>query len=242
MPLLADAPDFRALGRGRSRERARRWRCSARSSTCRPGRRRLRLPRAPGRNLAVLGTRVDEACAVLDAAGRSLARQHRPGAARFSVACLDPDADTAARSLFDALGDDAAWYDEESVGELMAETAGELAEAAATPHYLLLYAVDAAAGGWPGGERTGLQQLRRILHDGPERRIHVLGWWRGVARMRADLGGAGVAYRPDRRLGGAGRAGRRAGSSLYPGPAARTGIPARGGRSSSTGRSTAPAR
>ncbi|HEX6969745.1 MAG TPA: FtsK/SpoIIIE domain-containing protein, partial [Micromonosporaceae bacterium] len=36
----------------------------------------MRLRRAPGRNLAVLGTRVDEACAVLEAAARSLARQH----------------------------------------------------------------------------------------------------------------------------------------------------------------------
>jgi hypothetical protein len=149
----------------------------------------MRLPRAPGRNLAVLGTRVDEACAVLDAAARSLARQHRPGAARFSIACLDPDADLAARSLYDALGEDAAWYDEETVAELMAETAGGLAHG--EPHYLLLYAVDAVTGRLESrvGQRTGLEHLRRILHDGPERRTHVLAWWRGVARMRADLGG-----------------------------------------------------
>ncbi|MFB9236429.1 FtsK/SpoIIIE domain-containing protein [Plantactinospora siamensis] len=151
----------------------------------------LRLPRAPGRNLAVLGTGVDEACAVLDAAGRSLHRQHRPGAARYSVACLDPDADPAARALFGTLGADAAWYDEESVPELVAETAEGLAGGPAEPHYLLLYAVDAAAGplGARIGGRTGLEHLRRIMHDGPERRTHVLAWWRGVARMRADLGG-----------------------------------------------------
>ena len=153
----------------------------------------LRLPRAPGRNLAVLGTRVDEACAVLDTAARSLHRQHRPGAARFSIACLDPDAESAARSLYDVLGDDAAWYDEETVPELMTETASGLGYGAAPgePHYLLLYAVDAAAGRLAGrtGGRTGLEHLRQILHDGPERRTHVLAWWRGVARMRADLGG-----------------------------------------------------
>ena len=186
VPLLTAAPDLRELGPAEPGTGApvallgEVIDVRARSA-------RLRLPRAPGRNLAVLGTRVDEACAVLDAAGRSLARQHRPGAARFSVACLDPDADTAARSLFAALGDDAAWYDEQSVGELLDETAGELTEAAATPHYLLVYAVDALRR-LPGGE-AGLQQLRRILHDGPERRIHLLGWWRGVARLRADLGG-----------------------------------------------------
>ncbi|MEO3747866.1 FtsK/SpoIIIE domain-containing protein [Plantactinospora sp. B5E13] len=153
----------------------------------------MRLPRAPGRNLAVLGTGVDEACAVLEAAARSLRRQHRPGTARFSIACLDPDADTAARSLYEALGDDAAWYDEEDITELMAETANGLGRGSAPgePHYLLLYAVDAAAGQLGGslGGRTGLEHLRHILHNGPERRTHTFAWWRGVARMRADLGG-----------------------------------------------------
>jgi hypothetical protein len=56
------------------------------------------------------------------------------------------------------------------------------------PHYLLLYAVDAVTGRLD----AGLNRLRRILHDGPERRTHVLAWWRGVARMRQDLGGPGA--------------------------------------------------
>ncbi|WP_422774763.1 FtsK/SpoIIIE domain-containing protein [Plantactinospora sp. WMMC1484] len=153
----------------------------------------MRLPRAPGRNLAVLGTGVDEACAVLDAAARSLRRQHRPGSARFSIACLDPDADSAARTLYEALGPDAAWYSEEDIGELMAETATGLGTAGAPgePHYLLLYAVDAATGqlGTAIAGRSGLDHLRHVLHNGPERRTHTLAWWRGVARMRADLGG-----------------------------------------------------
>jgi hypothetical protein len=153
----------------------------------------MRLPRAPGRNLAVLGTGVDEACAVLDAAARSLRRQHRPGTARFSIACLDPDADSAARSLYEALGDDAAWYDEEDIADLMAETAEGLGRGTAPgePHYLLLYAVDAAAGHLAAtvGRRSGLDHLRYVLHNGPERRTHTFAWWRGVARMRADLGG-----------------------------------------------------
>ncbi len=128
--------------------------------------------------------------------GRSLARQHRPSSARFSIACLDPDADPAARALYEDLADDAAWYDEETVAELMAETAETLGAPGATgaPHYLLLFAVDAAAGTLAArtGRATGLENLRRILHDGPERRTHVLAWWRGVARMRADLGGTGA--------------------------------------------------
>ncbi|WP_433528659.1 FtsK/SpoIIIE domain-containing protein [Micromonospora sp. CA-263727] len=193
IPRLADAPDFRALQapevgtpRGPVALLGEIIDVQARSAA-------LRLPRAPGRNLAVLGTRVDEACAVLDAAARSLARQHRPGSARFSIACLDPDSDPAARALYEDLADDAAWYDEETVTELMAETAEGLGGPGATaaPHYLLLFAVDAAAGALASraGRSTGLEHLRRILHDGPERRTHVLAWWRGVARMRADLGG-----------------------------------------------------
>ncbi|MFE9917683.1 FtsK/SpoIIIE domain-containing protein [Micromonospora sp. NPDC005553] len=219
IPRLADAPDFRALDVPPDGTAPRNpvallgeiIDVQSRSAS-------LRLPRAPGRNLAVLGTRVDEACAVLDAAARSLARQHPPGTARFSIACLDPDADPIARALYDDLADDAAWYDEETVGELMAETADGLS-GPGSPHYLLLFAVDAAAGALAAraGRRTGLEQLRRILHDGPERRTHVLAWWRGVARMRADLGGP--AARTDQI--GAWVAldahGGELGSSLYPG-------------------------
>ncbi|MFI6235287.1 FtsK/SpoIIIE domain-containing protein [Micromonospora sp. NPDC050784] len=219
IPRLADAPDFRALAVPPDGTAPRNpvallgeiIDVQSRSAA-------LRLPRAPGRNLAVLGTRVDEACAVLDAAARSLARQHPPGTARFSIACLDPDADPIARALYEDLADDAAWYDEETVGELMAETADGLG-GPGSPHYLLLFAVDAAAGALAAraGRRTGLEQLRRIMHDGPERRTHVLAWWRGVARMRADLGGP--AARTDQI--GAWVAldahGGELGSSLYPG-------------------------
>ncbi|MEU5906858.1 FtsK/SpoIIIE domain-containing protein [Micromonospora sp. NPDC047527] len=219
IPRLAEAPDFRALAGSPDGGTPRNpvallgeiIDVQARSAA-------LRLPRAPGRNLAVLGTRVDEACAVLDAAARSLARQHPPGTARFSIACLDPDADPVARALYDDLADDAAWYDEETIGELMAETADGLT-GPGSPHYLLLFAVDAAAGALAAraGRRTGLEQLRRILHDGPERRTHVLAWWRGVARMRVDLGGP--AARTDQI--GAWVAldahGGELGSSLYPG-------------------------
>ncbi|MGI5215217.1 FtsK/SpoIIIE domain-containing protein [Plantactinospora sp. CA-290183] len=199
VPRLTDAPDYGALrpsGRGPDRPGGTRGPVALLGEIIDVQSRSagLRLPRAPGRNLAVLGTGVDEACAVLDAAARSLRRQHRPGTARFSIACLDPDADAAARSLYEALGEeDANWYDEETVAELMAETAAGLGPGTSPgePHYLLLYAVDAAAGqlGARVAGRTGLEHLRQILHDGPERRTHTFAWWRGVARMRADLGG-----------------------------------------------------
>ncbi len=221
IPKLADAPDFRALTapeQGVPRSPVALLGeiidVQARSAA-------LRLPRAPGRNLAVLGTRVDEACAVLDAAARSLARQYRPGTARFSIACLDPDADPAARALYEDLEGDASWYDEETVPELMAEVGDGLGApgAARTPHFLLLYAVDAAAAALAGkaGTRTGLEQLRRILHDGPERRTHVLAWWRGVARMRVDLGGAGARTDQIGAWVALDVQGGELGSSLYPG-------------------------
>ncbi|MGC4891036.1 FtsK/SpoIIIE domain-containing protein [Micromonospora sp. DT227] len=221
IPRLAEAPDFRALtapeqGAPRSPVALLGEIIDVQSRSA-----ALRLPRAPGRNLAVLGTRVDEACAVLDAAARSLARQHPPGAARFSIACLDPDADPAARALYEDLAGDASWYDEETVAELMAEVGDGLGAPGTprTPHFLLLYAVDAAAGALAGkaGARTGLEQLRRILHDGPERRTHVLAWWRGVARMRADLGGAGARTDQIGAWVALDVQGGELGSSLYPG-------------------------
>ena len=248
IPRLADAPDFRALDRRTADGTVPRGPVAllgeiidvqARSAA-------LRLPRAPGRNLAVLGTRVDEACAVLDAAARSLAGQHPPGTARFSIACLDPDADPAARALYDDLADDAAWYDEETVAELMAETADGLdGGAAASPHYLL--PVRRRRGRRPRWPREPPAHRAGAPAADPARRPGAAhpraGLVAGVARMRADLGGPAVADRPDRRLGGAGRARRRAGRRAVPGPAAaRTGIPGPGGGSSSTARCTAPAR
>ena len=127
---------------------------------------RLRLGRMPGRNLAVLGTRTDEACDVLAAAALSLAAQ---GPAHFSVVCLDPDASRAAARLVAELPS-ADWYD--GLPELPFLT---------IPHYVLGYALDADPDRHPS--------LRQLLTEGPERRTHVLGWWRSVTRLRDSLGG-----------------------------------------------------
>ncbi|GAA5188571.1 FtsK/SpoIIIE domain-containing protein [Rugosimonospora acidiphila] len=150
---------------------------------------RLRLPRAPGRNLAVLGTRLEEACAVLASSSRSLAAQFPAGTARFSVACLDPDAVGPAGDLHAALPENTEWYDLDTVAELFAETVDD---ASGTPHFLIVYAADAARTRAAGPN----DHLRRILHSGPERRTHVLGWWRGVGRLRDDLGGMGARLDP----------------------------------------------
>ena len=204
VPELSRAPDFLALepagvdpGRGPTALLGETIDVAARSA-------RLRLPRSPGRNLAVLGTLTEEASAILGSAARSLHRQHAPHTARFSVACLDPDAAAAAAALRGHLPPDTGFYEVDIVVDLLAQTAaslsGDAADATDNPHYLILYAVDAAArrlsathagaaGGAGGG--TGHRHLREILNHGPERRTHVIGWWRGVARLREDLGGPG---------------------------------------------------
>jgi len=163
----------------------------------------LRLHRAPGRNLAVLGTRAEPAGAILASAARSL-RAAWP-AARFSVLCPEPELLRPAWGLADAVGAD--WYGAEDLAGFLATTAaGVLAGTAAgvdppgTPHVLLGYALDAAgpalAARPAGGGPTGLDHLRTVLHRGPERRVHTLGWWRGVARLREDLGGPGARLDP----------------------------------------------
>jgi hypothetical protein len=138
---------------------------------------RLRLGRMPGRNLAVLGTRTDEACDVLAAAALSLAAQ---GPAHFSVVCLEPGAERAAARLVAELPE-ADWYDAADITDVF-DVPGD-----GIPHYVLGYGLDSAG---PAHRPA----LRRMLTDGPEQRTHVLGWWRSVARLRDDLGGVGARF------------------------------------------------
>jgi DNA segregation ATPase FtsK/SpoIIIE, S-DNA-T family len=138
---------------------------------------RLRLGRMPGRNLAVLGTRTDEACDVLAAAALSLAAQ---GPAHFSIVCLEAGAERAAARLVAELPE-ADWYDAGDFGELFEVPSDGI------PHYVLGYALDAAGAGYR-------DRLRALLADGPSERTHVLGWWRSVARLRDDLGGPSARF------------------------------------------------
>ncbi|GAA4156488.1 FtsK/SpoIIIE domain-containing protein [Phytohabitans flavus] len=187
VPRLAEAPDFAKLAPSAADSAP--VALLGESIDVRAYSARLPLTRSPGRNLAVLGTRVDEACAVLAAAARSLARQHADGDARFSVACLDPDAAATAASLRADLPVDTGWYDVEGLAALLPS----LNPDGLRPHYLILFAVDAAASrlAVKTGGQSGHDHLRRVLNTGPERRTHVLGWWRGVSRLRDDLGGVG---------------------------------------------------
>ncbi|MEU4244188.1 FtsK/SpoIIIE domain-containing protein [Actinoplanes sp. NPDC026619] len=143
------------------------------------------LRRAPGRNLAILGTRTEEACAIMATAGVSLAAQFPPEGARFSILCLDQDAAPAAEALCAELpdcglfwADNADWLLEDAASEASASWPAD------RPHFLMVYAADALPGG-----KVVADQLRTILRQGPERRIHVLGWWRGAGLLRDALGG-----------------------------------------------------
>ncbi|NES12196.1 MULTISPECIES: FtsK/SpoIIIE domain-containing protein [Micromonospora] len=68
------------------------------------------------------------------------------------------------------------------------------ASGAAGRTYLVVFGVDAAAGvlavGDPATFRSGHDDLRAVLRDGPARGVHLLGWWRGLRRLGEDLGGS----------------------------------------------------
>ncbi|GAA1619848.1 FtsK/SpoIIIE domain-containing protein [Actinoplanes couchii] len=183
IPKLADSPDFREMRAAESPAAPIALLGETIDVESRSARTVLR--RAPGRNLAVIGTRVDEACAILATAGRSLAAQFGPDGARISVVCLDQDARAAAEALHARIPG-SGWYDAENLNWLMEDA---VAEANGTwpadrPHFILIYAADAL----PGGRATA-EQLQTVLRQGPERRLHVLGWWRGAGLLRDALGG-----------------------------------------------------
>jgi hypothetical protein len=133
----------------------------------------VRFDRNPGRNLAVVGTRAAEAYDVLASAVMSLARGHAPGTAAFHLFEGEPSPRVArlARWLADeghevAVVDELPEPDERTV-----------------PTYLALFAVDAATARAPQLRAA----LRRLVEHGPDRRMHVLGWWRTVDRLKADV-------------------------------------------------------
>jgi DNA segregation ATPase FtsK/SpoIIIE, S-DNA-T family len=154
----------------------------------------VRFDRNPGRNLAVIGTRADEACDVLTAATLSLARFHRPGTVAFRLFCLDEVARSIVNRLARSLADDGH---EPSVGdrEDLPAVMGTTAEAVGVvrdgvEEYFVLFAVDAATARIGASVRSA---LRRVLERGPENGTHVLGWWRTVDRLKADaVEGAGA--------------------------------------------------
>jgi hypothetical protein len=184
-PILKDAPDFRALGPSTVDPVG----LVGEAVDVKERSARMVFGRMPGRNLVVLGTAAEEACAVLGAAAQSLSLQ----GGRFSVACLDASARSSAEALAGVSPDIDRIYDARDVTDLLAGIAAGL-DSVDEPHFLILYAVDAAAAtlAVKRDGRSGHEHLRHILQRGPERHTHVLGWWRGVGRLRDDMGGVGA--------------------------------------------------
>ncbi|MFU8872606.1 FtsK/SpoIIIE domain-containing protein [Micromonospora sp. SL4-19] len=170
----------------------------------------VRLDPVPGRHLAVVGTAAAGAD-VLRSATLSLARQHAPGTARFLLAPLAPGTTDLANDLameLAAAGQPVQRLDQADLpGRLAAlvtaDGPGQGSPAAAHPAgsstgptgrtYLVVFGVDAAADALattdPTTFRSGHDDLRAVLRQGPAHGVHLLGWWRGLRRLGEDLGG-----------------------------------------------------
>ncbi|WP_367132735.1 FtsK/SpoIIIE domain-containing protein [Saccharothrix sp. HUAS TT1] len=198
VPALRSLPDFRALrpGDGGSPTVLLGQVIDVAGSAA-----RVRFARTPGRNIAVLGSLADDAADVLGGAALSLARQHEPGAAKFTLACLAEDAWPHAQRLSKQLGnaghavevfglEGVQDFVERTAGGITASMTGETG-APPEPHYVVVYAVDAAhtllEAKDPKTRVSGLDHLRTVLKHGPENRTHVLGWWRGPQRLKSSL-------------------------------------------------------
>ncbi|TDC30425.1 FtsK/SpoIIIE domain-containing protein [Micromonospora sp. KC213] len=155
------------------------------------------LDATPGSHLAVLGTSPVGAD-VLHAAAVSLARQHAPGTARFLVAPLVAAADEAADATVDAITATGHPCDSVTAPQLrarLADLAQSTAPADGQTTYLVVFGADAASSllavSDPSTYRTGHDDLRAVLANGPGHGVHLLGWWRTVNRFTDDLGPTG---------------------------------------------------
>jgi hypothetical protein len=154
----------------------------------------FRLDATPGRHLAVVGTAA-VAPAVLRAATLGLARQHRPGTARFLLAPLAPGttdlADDLAMTLA-AAGHKVRRLDADALRDQLPGLAAPADPPGRT--YLVGFGLDAAAATLAATDpvtfRSGHDDLRAVLRQGPGHGVHLLGWWRGLRRLGEDLGGA----------------------------------------------------
>jgi hypothetical protein len=161
----------------------------------------VRLARSPGRNIAIMGSTVQDAASVLGAATLSLARQHKPGDIRFTLAGLVEDTEDQVRCVAESLrraGHEVGTVGVDGITETLLALSGLVDQRSTTsdampvPHCLVLYAADAVHTQLerkdPETRVSGLDQLRKILKQGPELRIHTIGWWRSAQRLKNSLG------------------------------------------------------
>ncbi|MFC4333975.1 FtsK/SpoIIIE domain-containing protein [Salininema proteolyticum] len=118
------------------------------------------LTRSPGRNLALLGS--DKALGeTLEAAVEGLVPERRVVAVDETGAAVLPEGVEKAASLAEAMEDVA---DDTVIAVWGAENHGL--------------------------DRAGLTRFRELLRRGPERGVHILGWWRALRRHMDDIGGS----------------------------------------------------
>nr|MDT0662944.1 FtsK/SpoIIIE domain-containing protein [Micromonospora sp. DSM 115978] len=149
----------------------------------------------PGRHLAVVGTSPVGAD-VLHAATISLARQHAPGTARFLLAPLVASADEVADETAEAVaaaGHPVTRLDAAGLRDEIRKLADPSAQHATDRTYLVVFGMEGASGvlGLTDESfRSGLDDLRALLRQGPAYGTHLLGWWRGLSRLSDDVGGS----------------------------------------------------
>ncbi|MFD7654338.1 FtsK/SpoIIIE domain-containing protein [Actinosynnema sp. NPDC059797] len=196
VPALGSLPDYRALRPGTAHPTVLLGQVIDVAGSAA----KVRFARTPGRNVAVIGSLAEDAAAVLAGAALSLGRQHEPGEARFTLAHLTedawPHADRLAKQLRDA-GHEVGLVGLDGIRGLVDDTATRITAsmtgetgAPLEPHYVVVYAVDAAQAllEIKDDKRvSGVDRLRTVLKHGPEHRTHVLGWWRGVQRLKNSL-------------------------------------------------------
>ncbi|UVJ38043.1 FtsK/SpoIIIE domain-containing protein [Arthrobacter sp. CJ23] len=178
--------------------------------------RAITLDASPGRNLAVIGAGEDASeagdqdggtnCAigVLHTAALSLALQHPQGDAEFvSLDLLDGA--TAERNnqkdwemLMERLGFPIRTISRSDFVEYLQECAGELTvrEDGAPTKYLIGFALD-RAGDLEAPDMFAnrpVENLQRILREGPTLSVHMLGWWSNASSLKSHLGFGGDGF------------------------------------------------
>ncbi|WP_329068910.1 FtsK/SpoIIIE domain-containing protein [Amycolatopsis sp. NBC_01480] len=157
----------------------------------------VELPRAPGRNVAVLGGATAEALSIMDSAARSLARQFDVGEVEFVLSCPIDACAPAVLELTERLraeGHVATLADD--LPATLASVTESMSTSDVATKVLLLYGVDAALPALEakavGQPKSGLDHLRAVLKQGPGHGVHTIGWWRSIARLKDTLGFGGT--------------------------------------------------
>ncbi|GIJ25258.1 cell division protein FtsK [Micromonospora qiuiae] len=135
--------------------------------------------------VAAADSAADDTAAALAAAGHLVERLDAV-ALRANLGLL---ASTSAGRAASAPGTGSAGMGSAGMGS--AGTAGDGDSSGRT--YLVVFGMDAAAGLLaetdPTTFRSGHDDLRTLLRQGPGHGVHLLGWWRGLRRLADDLGG-----------------------------------------------------